>query len=268
MGIVNLTTDSFSGDGLIKKNYSEIDILKRCESMINEGADILDLGAESTRPDSKPICLQEEQRRLIPILEKLKENFSIPISIDTYNPETAKIALNKGADIINNVKGDNQEMLKLMVQYDCPLIIMHNLVNNKEITKNSRLGSCFQSNENLDITNLVFEDLKTITQNALDLGIKADNIIIDPGIGFGKSVQENLQLINNLGYLKKLGYPILVGNSNKSFIGYTLDLPPKERLTGTIVANTISIQNGANILRVHNVKEAKNTLTMTKAILQ
>lgn len=267
MAIVNLTEDSFSGDGLVNKGTDSI--IKKIDEYIKLGADIIDIGAESTKPGSSPINENKEIERLIPIITAVKERFNTTLSIDTYRANTAQEALINGADWINDVSGvKNLEMLSVLKEYDCPTVIMHNSTQNDSIIKDKKLGSSFLNSTHTNVTQEVIDELKILAAEYLDYGIKKENLIIDPGLGFGKTVSDNLSLIKNLSRLKEISLPILIGASRKSFIGHTLDADPTKRLTGTIATNAISILNGANILRVHDIEEAQQTAIMTDAILR
>lgn len=256
MGIINLTPDSFSQDGLYgQKSYIDL-ALKQALEMVADGADFIDLGAESTRPGAEQITEEEERKRLLPVLKELVRGVSVPISVDTYKPGLAEAALNMGASIINDIWGlqspDDPErrMAKVAAAAKCPVIVMHNQTNPtyrflmKEIIKS----------------------LKTSTMIALENGVDPGQIIIDPGIGFGKTYQDNLKVLHNLDQLCVLGMPILLGVSRKSLIGLTLELPVEERLEGTIAANLWGISKGANIIRVHDVKAVTRAVRMYDAI--
>lgn len=256
MGIINLTPDSFSNDGLYgKANYIDL-ALKQGEEMIAAGADFLDLGAESTRPGSEAVPEEEESIRILPVLKELARAVTVPISIDTYKPALAEEALNQGASIINDIWGlrspDDPEkrMAKVVAAAKCPVIIMH---NRKEP------GYRFLMKE-------IIEDLNKSVTIAVENGVGIDQIIIDPGIGFGKTYQDNLRVLQNLDQLRVIGRPILLGVSRKSVIGKTLDLPVEERLEGTIAANLWGVGKGADILRVHDVQAITRAVRIYDAI--
>jgi dihydropteroate synthase len=256
MGIINLTPDSFSQDGLYgQKDYIDL-ALKQGEEMVAAGADFLDLGAESTRPGAEQISEEEEAKRILPVIKELVRMVSVPISVDTYKPGIAEAALNTGASIINDIWGlqssddPGRRMAKLAATFKCPIIIMHN-------RKKPEYRSLVK-----DIIDSLNESITIALENRVDPG----QIIIDPGIGFGKTYQDNLKVLQNLDQLRVLGKPILLGISRKSVIGLTLELPVEERLEGTIAANLWGIFKGANILRVHDVKAVKRAVKMYDAI--
>ena len=251
MGILNVTPDSFSDGG----KYTEVELaLKQVEKLIIDGADIIDVGGESTRPGSKPVSVEDEIDRVVPIIKAIKEKFDIAISIDTYKSETAEAAIKAGADIINDVWGfkKDKEMAKVAAKYDVPCVLMHN-------------------RENLPYNDLmkdVVMDLIESIDIALTAGVSRDKIILDPGIGFAKTLEENLIVMNNLEKIENLGFPVLLGTSRKSMIGLTLDLPVDERLEGTLSTTVIGIMKGCSFIRVHDVLENKRVSIMTDAILK
>lgn len=252
MGILNVTPDSFSDGG---KWNDKDKCLKHVEQMINEGATIIDVGGESTRPGYVKISHEEEIDRVSPVIEKLKDEFDIPVSVDTYKAAVAEAAIISGADMINDIwgfKGD-ENMAAVAARYDIPCCIMHN----RDV--NSRPYGNFIED--------VLADLRESINIGLSAGVKRDKLIIDPGIGFGKSLGENLFMMDNIEQLKSLDCPILLGTSRKSMIGLTLDLPVEERLEGTLATTVIGIMKGCSIIRVHDVKENYRAMKMTKAIL-
>ena len=252
MGILNFTPDSFSDGG--KFNHME-DALKHVEDMINEGADIIDIGGESTRPNHTPVGEEEEIKRVIPIIKAVREKFDIPISVDTYKAKVAEEAIKAGADLINDVWGfkKDKNMATVAAKYNVPCCLMHNR-ENKEYNS---------------LMNDMLEDLKESIKIAKDAGVKDENIILDPGIGFAKTCEQNLEVMNNLEVIKTLGYPILLGTSGKSMIGLTLDLPVEERVEGTVATTVIGIMKDAcDFVRVHDVKENLRAAKMTDAIVR
>jgi len=262
MGVLNLTPDSFSGDGIYKdKNYKKYIplILKKVEEMIKEGADIIDIGGESTRPGASYIKVSEEIKRVIPALIEIRKRFKkIPISVDTYKPQVAKLSIENGADIINDVTGlRNKEMLKVLSKSKVGIICMHMKGRPKTMQKNPFYK---------DLIPQIIEFLSRSLERAENFGIERERIVIDPGIGFGKSFEDNFRIIKYLEEFKILKRPILIGASKKSFIGYILNQPPQERLYGTLSVLSICVMNGANILRVHDVKEAKDCVKVANAI--
>lgn len=247
MGIANLSPDSFYDGG----NYNKPDkALFHIEEMVQNGADIIDIGGESTRPFSEKVNAETELERILPILEKVLRNFDIPISIDTYKSSVAKAALQAGAHIINDISGLNfdEKMAPIIAQYGVPVIIMHMQGTPQDMQKHPTYT---------DVIEEISDYLQKSIYKAENAGINSDNIIIDPGIGFGKTVQHNLDIIKRISEFKCFGKPILLGTSNKSFIGKILETENSDRLAGTIATNGYGILNGVNILRVHEVKENK-----------
>lgn len=264
MGIINLTPDSFSGDGLGKDEFVIERALMQARQMISEGAEMLDLGAESSRPGAGLVTASEEIERLIPVLKAIREaEKEIILSVDTYKSEVAEKALKAGADWVNDIWGlrFDPEMAEVVQRYEAGVILMH---NGRELgeTSNERKEAKAR-----DTVKWVMEGLKECIEIAKQAGIKDDDIILDVGIGFGKSVEENLELVNRLDEFTSLGYPLLIGPSRKSFIGATLDLPVEQRLEGTAAAVAISIARGADIIRVHDVREMSRVAKMCDAIL-
>jgi len=251
MGVLNVTPDSFSDGGLyIKKELA----IKRAKQMIEEGADIIDVGGESSRPGADPVSEKEELKRVIPIIKALKD-INAPISIDTYKPEVAKQAIANGASIINDITGlENDKMAKLAGDTNTPVIIMHM----KGTPKTMQDDTNYQ-----DIINEIKEFFKERIEKAKHYNI--NTIILDPGIGFGKTVEQNLTIIKHLNEFTELG-PILLGTSRKSFIGKISNLPENKRLEGTIASCVIGANNGAKILRVHDIKEIKQAIQITDEI--
>lgn len=251
MGILNVTPDSFSDGG----SFNSVDMaLKHAEEMISQGADIIDIGGESTRPGHTIVSEEEEMERVLPIIKSLKLNFDIPISIDTYKAAVAEASIKEGADLINDVWGFKKDplMAKVAAKLDVPCCLMHN-------------------RDNTNYNNLmedVLSDLKESIDIALKAGVKPNNIIIDPGIGFAKTYAQNLAVMNNLEKLTSLGFPVLLATSRKSMIGNTLNLPPNERVEGTVATTVIGIMKGCNFVRVHDVLENKRASMMADAIIR
>ena len=234
-----------------------------------DGADILDIGAESTRPGSAPISPEEEMARLIPVITAVRAAVDLPISVDTYRADVAEAALNAGADWVNDVWGLRMDanMAGLIARAGCPIVLMHNRSKPKEVAQEATLGGRYVGAKYDDLLADVQRELEESIAIALAAGVKKEQIILDPGIGFGKTVTQNLQLLNQLPQIKAMGYPILLGTSRKSFIGYTLDLPPDERVEGTAATVAIGIERGADIIRVHDVKAMARVARMTDAIV-
>ncbi|MCE9541042.1 dihydropteroate synthase [Candidatus Kaiserbacteria bacterium] len=266
MGIVNVTPDSFSGDGIPDVEAA----VEQGIQMEKEGADILDVGGESTRPGSTPVSLEEELSRIIPVVERLAKRVHIPVSIDTYKSEVARRAIEAGASIVNDVWGGTMEpdILKVAAEKNVPIVLMHNRSKPKDLAQEEKLGGRYVGVAYKDLIGDIKRELQISIDAALASGIQKENIIIDPGIGFGKTVEQNLELVNHLEEIKAFGYPLLVGPSRKSFVGYTLDLPPEDRLEGTLAAVTLCIQKGADIVRVHDVQEACRVARFADAVVR
>ena len=250
MGILNVTPDSFSDGG----KYTDVDIaLKKAEEMMHDGADIIDIGGESTKPGYVPVGTQEEIERVIPVIEKIKANLDIPVSLDTYKAEVAKAGIAAGADLINDVKGlqESPKMAKIIADGKVACAIMHNRTF-------MNYNDFFSDMQN---------DLSAYIETARNAGIADDKIIIDPGVGFAKTHEQNLEVINRLEQFHCFGYPILLGTSRKSVIGLTLDLPVFERVEGTLVTTVMAVMKGCSFVRVHDVKENVRAIRMTEAIL-
>ena len=251
MGILNVTPDSFSGDGL--DGRPEVAIA-RAKEMVAQGADILDIGGESTRPGAAFVSVEEELRRVIPVLKEVTKEISIPISIDTYKSEVARQALDCGASIVNDVWGLKEDigLASLAAERKVPIILMHN-----------QKGAAYK-----DMMAGVLASLLWSVAQAIKAGVPAENIIIDPGIGFGKTVEHNLEIMRRLDEFLLLGYPLLLGTSRKSTIGKILDLPPDQRLEGTAATVAIGIAKGADIVRVHDVGPMMRVVRMSDAIVR
>lgn len=283
MGILNITPDSFSGDGLLNqvedprsggRRSDRADVIEAAVAQARDfataGADILDIGGESTRPGSTPVTPEEELDRVLPVIKAIKQAVDLPISIDTYRATVAEAALAAGADWINDVWGlrMDPDMPKLVAQAGCPVVIMHNRSQPGNAAKANRLGEHRPAYDYADLLADVRRELQASIDLALTNGVKPAQIIIDPGIGFGKTMAQNLQLINQLDQLKSLGYPILLGPSRKGFIDRILNLPPEERVEGTAATVVIGIDRGADIIRVHDVRAMVRVARMTDAIVR
>lgn len=250
MGILNVTPDSFSDGG----RFQDADAaLRHAEEMIRDGADILDVGGESTRPGHVQVSEEEEIRRVVPVIRRLKEQFDIPVSIDTYKSRVARAALDAGADLVNDIWGlkYDRDLAGVIAEYGVPCCLMHNR----------------EKAEYKAFIPEVLEDLRESVGLAEAAGISGERIILDPGIGFGKTYEMNLEMLRHLQELKSLGYPILLGTSRKSVIGLTLDLPADQREEGTLVTTVLGIQSGCSFVRVHDVKANVRAARMTEAIL-
>lgn len=271
MGIINITPDSFSGDGTLLQQDPLAQAIELAVQFIQDGADILDLGAESSRPGSKSIPASIEVERILPVLKGIKKaGIKTLISVDTYKAETAKICLENGADWINDIWGlkADQKLADTIAAYNAMVVIMHNRSRSQAVQNLGTLGHSYETAKYRDVIKDIHADLSESINIAKKAGISDEKIIIDPGIGFGKSRELNLTIINRLDELKTLGYPILIGPSRKSFIGQTLDLPVEEREEGTAAATAISIVRGADIIRVHDVSKIARVSRMCDAIIK
>jgi dihydropteroate synthase len=272
MGILNLTPDSFSGDGLLVPGGTAAEnALAQARRFLGAGADILDIGGESTRPGAAPVEAAEELRRVIPaILAILAEFPEALISIDTYKAAVARAAFEAGASILNDVwalRADPQ-LAVIAAQAGVGVVLMHNRSKPANVEVRERLGNAYIGAEYGNLIEDVKRELMESVELARSAGVHDENIILDPGIGFGKSVAQNLELIDRLAEIRRLGFPVLLGPSRKSFIGYTLDLPPAERLEGTAAAVAVGISRGADIIRVHDVEFMGRVARMTDAIVR
>lgn len=250
MGILNVTPDSFSDGG----KYRQMDnALFHVEEMIKEGMDILDIGGESTRPGYVQISEEKEIQRVCPVIEKVKNTFEIPISLDTYKSRVAKAGISAGADLINDIWGlkYDEKMAQVISEAGCACCLMHN-------RKTPGYDNFFED---------LMEDLKTSVQMAKQVKIAEDKIILDPGVGFSKTYENNLETIRRVGELRSLGFPVLLGTSRKSVIGITLDVPVAERVTGTLATSVYGVLNGCAFLRVHDIRENREAVKMAEAIL-
>ena len=251
MGILNVTPDSFSDGG----KFDSLDAaLFHAEEMVNQGADILDVGGESTRPGHIQITEDEEIARVTPVIEQLKKRFDVPVSIDTYKSRVAEAALQSGADLVNDIWG---------LKYD---------ENMAEVIARHQAACCLMQNrEQIDYTDYVedvLDDLRESVQIAKAAGIPDDRIMLDPGVGFGKTYEMNLEIIRVVGRLKELGYPVLLGTSRKSVIGLTLDLPADQREEGTVVTTVLGVEQGCSFVRVHDVEANARAIRMAEAIFR
>jgi dihydropteroate synthase len=257
MGIINTTPDSFSDGGL---HFSRSAAVDACLRMVDDGADIIDVGGESTRPGSDPVSLEEELRRTLPVIESVSSKVNVPISIDTYKAEVAKRALDAGASMVNDISGlaFDPAMPEIVCRYGVPVAIMHIKGSPKDMQKDPSYTALIPE---------IMEYFRSRIAFAVKAGISEDRIIIDPGIGFGKTFNHNLQILHNLSEFTCLRRPVLVGPSRKAFIGKILDdAPATKRLEGTAAAVAISIMQGANIVRVHDVKEMAKVAKVADAI--
>ena len=270
MGILNVTPDSFSGDGLAAQKDPVDATVRKAQKFVAAGADMLDVGGESTRPGSLPISADEERRRVEKVILALRTAVDVPISVDTYKASVAEAALAAGADWINDVWGLRMDpaLAQLAAEAGCPLVLMHNRSKPKSVEQQNKLGGRYVGIEYHDLITDIKQELRKSVSEALAAGVSGDRIVVDPGIGFGKTVAQNLRLLNDLDAFKELGFPILLGSSRKSFIGYTLDLPPHERVEGTAATIAIGIDRGADIVRVHDVEAMARVARMTDEIVR
>lgn len=252
MGILNVTPDSFSDGG----KFNDIELaLKQAEKMIEEGVDIIDIGGESTRPTHTPVGEEEELNRVIPIINALREKFDIPISVDTYKSKVAEEAIKAGANLINDVWGFKKDkyMATVAAKYGVPCCLMHNRNDNE-------YGD--------DIIETMKADMEESINIALEAGVKKENIILDPGVGFAKDYEQNLEVLNRLDEFCTMDYPVLLGTSRKSVIGTALNLPANKRVEGTLATTTLGIIKGCEFVRIHDVLENKRTALMTDAMVR
>jgi len=282
MGILNVTPDSFSGDGLLATpSSSPTDrsdatheglprALAQARRFLAAGVDLLDVGGESTRPGAQQVGVDEELARVVPVIEALRLETDVLISIDTYKASVAEAALNAGADMVNDVWGLRADpaLAKVAASHQAPVILMHNRSKPANADVQARLGGRYVGMEYANLLEDVKHELMESVAIARAAGIPDEYIILDPGIGFGKTVEQNLELINRLEEIRSLGFPVLLGPSRKSFIGYTLDLPPDQRVEGTAAAVAVGITRGADIIRVHDVEMMMRVARMTDAIVR
>ncbi|TFE24100.1 dihydropteroate synthase [Cohnella luojiensis] len=250
MGILNATPDSFSDGGRFDEVAAAVERAKQMEA---EGADIIDIGGESTRPGHDPVPLEEELRRIIPVIKAVREQVNLPISVDTYKAETARQALEAGAHIVNDVWGFKRdpELAGVAARFGCPVILTHNRDNR----------------DYRDFISDVLEDLMASVRLALAAGVSEEHIWLDPGIGFAKNYDENLELMGRLSDVAGLGYPVLLGTSRKTFIRRTLDVTAEDAVEGTGATTALGIAQGCQIVRVHDVLQMKRVAAMTDAIV-
>ena len=282
MGVLNVTPDSFSGDGLLPPPDSPLIFeekgggeggaaIKQARNFLTSGADILDVGGESTRPGSEQVGAEAEMERVIPVVRALSKEFpDTLISIDTYKAVVAEAALKAGAHIINDVWALRADpaLAGVAAKYHTPVILMHNRSNPASVEVREQLGKAYIGAQYDDLLTDVKRELMDSVKLARQAGVPDERIILDPGIGFGKTVTHNLELIRRLNEIRALGFPVLLGASRKSFIGFTLDLPPDQRVEGTAAAVCVGITRGADIVRVHDVEYMVRIAKMTDAIIR
>lgn len=268
MGILNVTLDSFSGDGLLKQADWLTALVERGQAMMQAGAHLIDVGGESTRPGAAAVSLEEELARVIPAIRALTQAGIGPISIDTYKAAVAAEALEAGAVMVNDVWGlrRDPDMARLIARCGMPVVLMHNRSQPQDAAFEARLGGRYTGSKYEDLVPDIKRELMEIVEIARAAGVADSQIIIDPGIGFGKTTPQNLELLDRVGEFRSLNFPILIGPSRKSFIGYTLNLPPDQRVEGTAAAVAIGIVRGADIVRVHDVEAMARVAHMVDAI--
>lgn len=272
MGILNVTPDSFSGDGLLSADVADWVALAVAQGQrfVAEGAHILDVGGESTRPGSQPVDADEELRRVLPVIERLAATVDVPISVDTSKAAVAEAALRAGAVIVNDVWGFRLDpaIAEVTARHGAAAVLMHNRSRREHVSIDPALGGMYLGADYTDVVADVAAELRISIELARGAGVPDDHIILDPGLGFGKSVAQNLELLDRLAELRSLGYPLLVGPSRKSFIGYTLGLPPDQRVEGTAATVAIAIARGADIVRVHDVQAMARVARMADAVVR
>jgi len=258
MGIVNVTPDSFSGDGLYGLGFKTPDIVEYAQRLVDDGADIIDVGGESSRPKAKPVSLKDEISRVLPVIKALAKKIWVPISIDTYKPEVAELALDNGASLINDITGlRNIKMAKVAATFKAGVVIMHMRGKPRSMQNNPQY---------LSLIDEISGYLSAAIKRGEEAGIDKDKIIIDPGIGFGKTLEHNLEILKRLREFKVLGKPILIGTSRKAFIGKILNVPEQERIFGTVASSVLASEYGADIIRAHDVKAVKQALLIKEGI--
>lgn len=257
MGILNLTPDSFYDKGKYAQKEAA---LIRVKEMISQGADIIDVGGESTRPGATKVNVKEELKRVIPVIEKIKGLFDIPVSIDTYKAQVARECIEAGIDMVNDISAlrFDSQMKHIVAKYKVPLVLMHIKGTPRDMQDNPHYDSLMGE---------IISYLRESMRIAQEAGIDEEKIVVDPGIGFGKTAEHNLEIINKLSELKGLGRPILIGVSRKSFIGKALDLPLSERLEGSLAAASLAVTRGARIVRTHDLKETRRAVDLARAII-
>jgi len=285
MGILNVTPDSFSGDGLLAPPSAPPHLpkakmergagieaaLEQARGFVAAGVDLLDVGGESTRPGSQPLDLEQERLRVIPVIKALRKEFpDTLISVDTYKAVIAQEALDAGAQIVNDVWAlrADPKLREVVAKAKCPVILMHNRSSPASVEVRAQLGNAYIGAEYQNLVEDVKRELMESVTLAQGAGVPDEHIILDPGVGFGKKVEQNLELINRLAEIRLLGFPVLLGPSRKSFIGYTLDLPPDQRVEGTAAAVAVGITRGADIVRVHDVGPMMRVVRMTDALVR
>lgn len=271
MGILNVTPDSFSGDGLLQNSQVVQAAIDQAVRFVDAGATILDIGGESTRPGAAAVSAAEELDRILPVIKAIIDlQLNVLLSVDTYKASVAEAALLNGVHWVNDIWGlrADEGMAAVVAKRHAPVVLMHNRSQAGKVILMDRLGGQYLGSDYANFMEDVKNDLLELVDHARQAGIQGEQIILDPGVGFGKTVAQNLELVNRLDEIKALGYPLLLGPSRKSFIGYTLDLPPEERLEGTAAVCAIGIARGADILRVHDVEAMARVARMSDALVR
>ena len=271
MGILNITPDSFSGDGVLVREEPVQAALRQARQFVNAGADILDIGGESTRPGATRLDEAEELERVLPVIHAIRRELpEAVLSIDTYKSGVAEAALQAGAVLLNDVWGLRADPVlgDVAARHGAAVVLMHNRSDPGSIQVRGRLGNAYQGAQYGDLLEDVRRELMESVALARAAGIPEERILLDPGIGFGKTREQNLELIRRLEEIRRLGFPVLLGPSRKSFIGYTLGLPPEERVEGTAAVVTVGILHGADIVRVHDVTEMVRVAKMADAFIR
>jgi dihydropteroate synthase len=273
MGIINVTEDSFSGDGLLQRDDMVAAAVAQARQFVAWGADLLDVGGESTRPGAEPVDAETEQQRVVPIIQQLAAEFGtqVAISVDTSKASVAAAAVAAGAHLVNDVWGLrlDPEMVPTVAAAGVPVVVMHNRMRPEHVVREARIGPYLKGVQYDDLLGDICQELSESVALARAAGIPETKIIVDPGIGFGKTLPQNLELLNRVAEVRAvLGRPLLLGTSRKSFIGLTLDLPPDERVEGTAATVAVGIVRGADIVRVHDVREMVRVARMTDAIVR
>ncbi len=271
MGVLNVTPDSFSGDGLMAGGDTAAAAVEQARRFVKAGADILDIGGESTRPGSQPVSAAEEMERVLPVLHAVrKAGLDVKLSVDTYKSEVAEEALKIAPAWINDVWGlrADPRLAEVAARGGVPLVLMHNHSRPASVELQARLGGRYTDIHYADLLEDVKGELLESAAIAKSAGVASEAIILDPGLGFGKTVEQSLELIDRTHEIRALGYPVLLGPSRKSFVGYTLDLPPDQRMEGTAAAVAIGIARGADVIRVHDVVFMVRVARMADAIIR
>jgi dihydropteroate synthase len=268
MGIINVTPDSFSGDGVLQNNDYAAHALAQAEQMVNDGTDILDIGGESSRPGSVPVSAEEEIRRVVPLVAAIKQKLgNVVIAIDTVKASVAEQALQAGATIINDISAlGDPAMGAIVANHKAKIVLMHNRSEASAVSRDAIIGGQYDAPDYAYIVDDVARELAGRVRAAQNVGITDDKIILDPGIGFGKTPQQNIALIAQLGRIVALGFPVLMGVSRKSFIGHVLGTTVDDRLEGTAACVTACVLRGAHIIRVHDIKFMARVVKMAAAL--